>query len=346
MQEMANGVGATQTGNARKTEASKKAQHSGCSRVRWTSFLLAVALSCYVSNIHAQVEGLTKAVSVSSSAPPTFSRDVQEVGVVLTVTNWFGHFVKGLSEADLRILDNNQPVQKITYFQSQTNLPLKVGIVVDASASIAGRFRFEMRSAGAFLHRVLRQDRDAGVIVGFNQKVELYQTLSSHEDFLSRIMASLRPGGDTAIYDAVAFTCRELAKVDDDQPTRRALILLTDGDDNSSEISLQQAIESALRSNTIVYVLSTNPDYSLSLGEPGELAMKQLAEATGGRLLRADNNDDVSRAFSKISRELRNQYAIGYKPPSGHPDGLFHRLQIQGPKSLHIYYRLGYFAVR
>jgi Ca-activated chloride channel family protein len=280
------------------------------------------------------------------AALPTFTKNVQEVNLVLTVTNWLGHFVKDLSEDDIRILDNNQPAERITYFQTQTNLPLRVGVVIDASASITHRFRFEQKSASAFLKKVLRRGYDSALLVSFNEQAQLVQDPTDDHKILSEAMTRFQPGGETAVYDAVAFSCKELAKLRDANPTRQALILITDGEDNHSRLTLEQAVEAALRSETIVYVLSTNPIYSTDLGEKGDTNMKQLAEATGGRLLRADTEDDVSRAFTKIDRELRNQYAIGYKPPVGRPDGLFHRLVVLGPKRLRMFHRAGYFASR
>ena len=217
---------------------------------------------------------------------------------------------------------------------------------MDASSSVTYRFKFEQRSASAFLKHVLRPGSDSALLVSFNEEARLIQPATDDHTEFSRSITRFHPGGETAVYDAVAFGCKELAKLQDANPTRRALILITDGEDNHSRINLEQAVESALRSETIVYVLSTNPAYSTDLGDKGDTNMRKLAESTGGRLLRADTEDDVSRAFSKISRELRNQYAIGYKPPPGPPDGLFHRLIVVGPKRLHIYHRIGYFAAK
>ena len=280
----------------------------------------------------------------ATSALPTISKEVQEVNVLLTATNWLGHFVKDLNESDVRILDNGRPVERITYFQSQTNLPLRVGILMDASASVTYRFKFEQKSAGAFLRHVLRPGSDLALLVNFNEQPHLAQSLTDKHELVTNAMTHFLPGGETAVYDAVAFACTELTKLRDSLPTRRALILITDGDDNHSRLSLQQAVEAALRSETVIYVLSTNPEYSLSLGDAGEKNMKRLAEATGGRLLRAATDDDVSRAFGKIDHELRNQYAIGYTPPSVRPDGLFHRLIVLGPKRLRLFHRQGYYA--
>jgi VWFA-related protein len=274
----------------------------------------------------------------------TVNKEVQEVNLVLTVTNRWGHFVHNLTENDLSILDNDRPVEKITYFQPQTDLPLRVAVVVDTSSSITHRFHFEQKAATAFLRRVLRHDSDLAVVIGFNQQVTLAQAATEDMDLLSAGIKKLTPEGETAVYDAVSVACQELLKVKDHQPSRRAIILITDGEDNDSHIDLQQAVERALRAEAVVYVLSTNPEYAIRVAEEGDRSMKQLAQATGGRLLRADSQSDVISAFSKIAKELRSQYAIGYKPANHGPDGLFHRLSVLGPKKFHLFHRSGYYA--
>ncbi|PYV89376.1 MAG: VWA domain-containing protein [Acidobacteria bacterium] len=274
----------------------------------------------------------------------TVSKEVQEVNLVLTVTNRWGHFVHNLTESDLSILDNDRPVEKITYFQPQTDLPLRVALVVDTSSSIIHRFGFEQKAATAFLHRVLRHDSDLALVIGFNQQVTVAQPATEDMNLLSAGLKKLKPEGETAVYDGVSVACQELMHVKDNQPSRRAIILITDGEDNHSRIGLQQAVERALRVEAVVYVLSTNPEYTISLAEEGDRSMRHLAEATGGRLLRADSQSDVASAFSKIAKELRSQYAIGYKPANQGPDGLFHRLSVLGPKKFHLFHRSGYYA--
>ncbi len=136
-----------------------------------------------------------------------------------------------------------------------------------------------------------------------------------------------------------------MSAIRESEPSRHALILISDGEDNHSRSHLDEAVEAALRSDSVVYVVSTNaPDGMVGLEGEGDEAMKKLAEATGGRLLHAEGDGEIASAFRKIERELRSQYAIGYKPASDAPDGLFHRLVVVGPKKLRIFHRLGYFA--
>lgn len=284
------------------------------------------------------------AAAIAAGALPTFHTQVDEVNVVFTVTNKHGHFVHNLSESDLAVLDNDQPPEKITYFQSQTDLPLRVALVIDSSDSVTNRFPFERKAALAFLKRVLRPKSDLGLVIGFNQQIHVTQSATADLDLLSSGLRQLHPSGETAIYDAVMVASQHLAKVKDTEPSRRVIILITDGEDNRSHIGLQQAVDAALRAETVVYVLSTNPEYSIDLAEQGDKDMKQLSEATGGRLLRASDEDSVSGAFAKVEKELRSQYALGYKPATGHADGLFHRLTLLGPRKLKVFHRLGYFA--
>lgn len=281
----------------------------------------------------------------AAASIPTIDRQVQEVSLILTVTNKRGHFVRDLNEADFNILDNGRAPDRITYFQPQTNLPLRVALVIDTSDSVTYRFNFERKAAAGFFRHVLRAPADLGSLVGFNHEVHIAQGPTSNTKTLADALKGLRPGGETAVYDAVIAASEQMSSIHDAQPVRHAIIVITDGEDNQSQAHLDQAIEAALRSESIVYVVSTNPQNEESgLAGEGDKAMKQLAEATGGRLLRGQDDGDVASAFRKIEKELRSQYAIGYKPSSRVPDGLFHRLVVLGPHKFHIVHRLGYFA--
>jgi VWFA-related protein len=292
----------------------------------------------------AQSDGLPGSFALTAASIPTIDRHVQEVSLILTVTNKRGRFVRDLTESDFNILDNGQTPDRITFFQPQTNLPLRVALALDTSDSVTYRFAFEQKAAAAFFRHVLHT-ADLGSIVAFNQEAHVVQEPTHDTKSLDAALHRLHPGGETAVYDAVVAAARQLSAVPDNRPSRHAIIVISDGEDNHSHSHLQDAVEAALRSESVVYVVSTNsPDVEFGLAGQGDSAMKDLAEATGGRLLHADGAGDVATAFSKIERELRSQYAIGYKPASNAPDGLFHRLVVVGPKKLHIFHRLGYFA--
>jgi len=272
----------------------------------------------------------------------TVKKEVQEVNLILTITDRRRHFVRNLTQAQITIQDNSQPPEKITYFESQTNLPLRVALVIDASDSVFYCFGVEKQAAETFLRRILRSASDMALVIGFNEHARLAQGPTGDHHLLSRAIKGILPGGETAIYDAVALASQELGGINDTQPSRRAIILITDGDDNSSQITLQHATEIAQRNETIIYVLDTSLEYSTS--KNAELAMKRLSEVTGGQYLRADNEDRIESAFSKIEAELRSQYAIGYKPANTRPDGSFHQIFVLAPKDLVVRHRQGYFA--
>jgi VWFA-related protein len=284
--------------------------------------------------------------SVVPSMPvslPSIKTEAQEVNLTFTVTDRHGHFVRNLAPADFTIQDNGKPPAKITYFESQSGLPLRLAMVIDTSDSVSFAFNDEKQSAAHFLKRVLRPTSDLALIIGFNQEVQLVQEFASDNKLLSHAIRELPSGGKTAIYDAVSAASQLLAKVKETQPVRRAIILITDGDDNSSHIPLEQAEEVAQRNECAVYVMSinllTDPDR-----EQSDRVMKELSDVTGGTFLRVQSEEGVSIAFSDLEEGLRSQYLMSYKPASVTPDGSFHRLVFSGPKKLRIHHRDGYFA--
>jgi VWFA-related protein len=149
------------------------------------------------------------------------------------------------------------------------------------------------------------------MVIGFNQRVHVAGAATNDPKKLKDDMHRLSVGGETAVYDAVRVAAQQLSKIHDNQPTRRAIILISDGEDNRSHIGLEDAISAALHADAVVYVLTTNPELSISLAQQGDHDMRQLAENTGGRLLRAGEDDDVKGAFNKLAQELRSQYAMG-----------------------------------
>ena len=309
-----------------------------------TDFFLSPAQMRQAESLYPQAGALANSVvSSGSSFSPTIRKDVQEVNLTFTVTDHHGHFVRNLAPSDFTIHDNGELPERVTYFEAQSGLPLRLAIVIDSSASVAYAFNDEKQSAAVFLKRILRRDSDLALIIGFNKDVRLVQELTSDKDLLSHSIRKLRSGGETAIYDAVSAASQQLARVRETQPVRRVIILITDGEDNSSHIDLEQAEEVAQRNECAVYVMSINAGIDREL-ERADRAMKELSEVTGGNFLRARADYGLTTAFSKIDKVLRSQYLISYKPANVRPDGSFHRLVVLGPKKLQIHHRHGYFA--
>jgi len=275
---------------------------------------------------------------------PTIVKRVNEVNLLLSVTNHKGRFVQNLNPTDLVISDNGEPPDKITYFQRQTDLPLRVALVVDTSDSVVNRFAFEKRSAEAFLEGILRPESDQALVVSFNQAPTMVQP-ATHDLFqLNKAIQSLPIGGETSVYDAVALAADELLAIPDSQPVRRVIVLVTDGADNHSQISLVRAAEHALRAESVIYVVNTTALIVSDLEREADRAVKYLADATGGSTLYANLDRDVAKSFQKIQQELRSQYAVGYRPRNLISGLLFRTIRILGPKGIRIRYRAGYFV--
>ena len=269
---------------------------------------------------------------------------VDEVNVVFTVTDKRDHFVKDLTENDFRVYDDNKPALSIASFSRQTNLPLRVGLLIDASNSIRDRFKFEQEAAIEFLNQIIRPRYDRAFVVGFDTTPEVTQDFTDSPEQLSKGVRMLRAGGGTAMFDAIYFACRDkLMGVDKGQiATRRAIILLSDGEDNQSRVTRDEAIEMAQRAEVIIYAISTNTS---GLVTRGDKVLKYFSEQTGGKAFFPFKVEDVANAFTEISDELRSQYAISYKPADFNANGKYRSIEILADnKKYHVRARKGYYA--
>ena len=274
----------------------------------------------------------------------TIKRNVNEVDVVFTVTDKHGRFVKDLKKEDFKVLDDNKP-QQILNFRSETDLPLRVGLLIDASNSIRDRFKFEQESAIEFLNQIIRQRKDQAFVIGFDTVAEVTQDYTDNTESLARGVRMLRAGGGTALFDAIYYACREKLMNPPSNPsgTRRAIILLSDGDDNQSRVTREEAVEMAQRAGVIIYAISTNITGQKSRGDK---VLERFAETTGGRLFTPFKLQDVADAFTDIQSELRSQYAISYHPTDFVADGRYRTIDIDaaGKKNLKVRAKKGYYA--
>jgi len=275
---------------------------------------------------------------------PKIRVGTNEVNVVFTVTDKHGKRVTDLKQADFRFVDDSKPAMEIRSFHAETNLPLQVGLLIDASSSVRDRFKFEQESAIEFLNQTVRKRFDQAFVVGFDATPEVTQDFTDETEKLSRGVRDLRPGGGTALYDAVYYACREkLLKQPQNGPTRRAIILLSDGDDNQSHVTREEAIEMAQRAEAIIYTISTNVSGTKGAGDR---QLERMADATGGRAFAPFQIRDVANAFAEIQDELRSQYAVSYKPADFKPDGHFRTIEIvaNDRKNFRVRARRGYYA--
>ena len=288
----------------------------------------------------AQLENPAKSESDESVA--TIVHVVNEVRVVFTVTDRHGRYIKDMKRTDFRVIDDQKPAE-MRSFRSETDLPLQVGLLVDASNSVRDRFKFEQEAAIEFLNAVIRPRYDKAFVVGFDATPEVTQDFTDSTEGLSAGVRMLRAGGGTAMYDALYFACRDkLLKQEQTGPVRRAIILLSDGEDNLSHVTREEAIDMAARAEVIVYTISTNIS---GMHGKGDKVLERIAEATGGRAFFPFQMRDVSDAFLSIQEELRSQYAIAYKPANFAADGRYRTIEILAhDKGLKVRTRKGYYA--
>lgn len=269
--------------------------------------------------------------------------DVELVNLIFTATDKHGHFVRDLKRSDVRLMDEGKAPLRVDAFESETGLPLRVGLLIDASNSIRDRFRFEQDAAVEFLHQVVRPNSDLAFVVGFDSLVELTQDYTDNTDKLSRGVRVLRPGGGTALHDAIVLACEKLATAPNRGGGRRAIILLSDGDDNQSRHTREEAVEAALRAEVIIYVISTN---IAGDDKKGDKVLMRYAEATGGKVFFPLRIEDVANGFAEIQDELRSQYAIAYKPQNFESDGRYRAIALDAPgrPGVKLRARKGYYA--
>jgi Ca-activated chloride channel family protein len=269
---------------------------------------------------------------------------VNEVNLIFTVTDKHGNFIPNLKQSDFALLDDQKAPARISSFTQQTNLPLRVGIVIDASTSIRSRFQFEQQAATEFLLQAVKSRSDRAFVMGFDSTPTVTQDWTNNLDALQTGVSKLRPGGGTALYDAVYTACRDkLLDISRGQePVRRAMVLVSDGNDNQSRAYIDDAIKMCQRSETIIYAISTN--WTPSRGK-GDDVLERMAKATGGRAFFPPSVDEMAIGFSSIEEELRSQYALTYTPADFKADGAFRTIYLfANDRRYQVRTREGYFS--
>jgi Ca-activated chloride channel family protein len=269
--------------------------------------------------------------------------EVNRVDVLFTVSDKKGRFVTDLGKTDFEVFENKKP-QNILDFAAESDLPLRLAILIDTSNSIRERFRFQQEAATRFIDGVIRPRQDKATIVSFDTAAEVVADLTDDTEKLDKAIQNLRPGGGTALYDAIFFACRD--KLMQDQPRhkfRRAMVILSDGEDNNSRYTRDQALEMAQKADVVIYTISTN---ITRIPTDGDKIMRYFAEETGGLPFFPFKAEDLSQSFENIANELRHQYMILYRPEPLKTDGLYHSvsIRIHGRKDLVVRARKGYYA--
>ncbi len=268
--------------------------------------------------------------------------DVSRVPLLFTVTDKKKRFITDLEKDDFEVLDNGDK-QEILEFVRESDLPLRIGILMDTSNSIRGRFRFEQEAAIEFIRGVLAEDKDRAFLVSFDTRAELMVDFTNDPEELANGVRSLRAGGGTALYDAVYYACRD--KLPEDRPLeqfRRALIIIGDGEDNQSSLSRDMALEMAHKAEAVVYTISTNRSGQRLAGDK---TLRHFAEQTGGIAFHPFQARDLEQSFADIANELRHQYFFIYSPTNFAMDGSFHKIKVKtNVKNSFVRARSGYYA--
>jgi Ca-activated chloride channel family protein len=276
----------------------------------------------------------------------TLKTSVSEVNLIFTVTDKHGKFINNLQPKDFALLDNQKPPAEIFSFSQQSNLPLRVGLLIDTSTSIRLRFKFEQQAANEFLLEVLRPQTDRAFVMGFDFKAYITQDYTNNPDALEAGINKLQAAGGTALYDSVYTACRDklLSAAPVQALVRKALIVVSDGNDNYSRATLDDAIKMCQRAQAEVYTISTNTGPSRDRGDD---TLVKISLATGGTTFFPKRIEDIANEFHAIQDELRSQYALAYKPSDFKTDGSFRtiyfealdrRYTVRAPK--------GYFATQ
>jgi VWFA-related protein len=285
-----------------------------------------------------------------SSEPWTVQKRVDEVTVFFTATD--GHrFVQDLTQENIRVMDDHKPVVRISAFGHQRDLPLRLGLVVDTSASVNPRFRFEQQAATQFLRKIVRRDLDRAFVLGFADRANVTQDYSDDPEQLAAGVTALHNGGGTALFDAIHSACEKLTTAKASEPAARILIVLSDGDDNTSRTTLSRAIDMAQMRDVTIYAINTRIESinfsNIERTAKGDAALKEIAEQTGGRSFVRMSTWELTRAFSAIEEEMRNRYSLSYQPRDLEENDRFRRIQIAAEKSgrrFRIHARKGYYA--
>jgi VWFA-related protein len=291
----------------------------------------------------AQAAPLPAAQPAGQEAAPTIRMNVNEVSLIFTVTDKNGHYISNLRQSDFALLDDRKAPSHVRSFHQQINLPLRVGIVIDSSTSIRKRFQFEQQSAIEFLLEILKARSDRAFVMDFAETPTIDQDWTNNLDALETGVNRIRPAGGTAMYDAVYTACRDkLLTERGPEPVRKAIVLISDGNDIVSHVYQDETIKMCQRAETIIYAISTN--WTPSRGS-ADKALTKLAEETGGQVFFPPSVEEMSNSFHNIEEELRSQYALIYTPADFKYDGGYRPIYLYcNDRSYQARAKKGYFA--
>ncbi len=289
-------------------------------------------------------ESVTPAVSSGAAGIWTIHKVVDETALFFAVSR-HGQMVNDLQPSEIQIRDDNQPPQKILQFVPQSKLPLRLGLLIDTSGSVQGRFSFEKRAAAKFLQKVLNGTSDLGFVAGFSSDTNVTQDFTAEAKDLKTGIEKLSNGGGTALFDAVSFACWKLSAYPETERVAKVLVVVSDGEDNSSHRSLKQSIEEAEASGVTIYTLSTSDDAGTKTD--ADRVLEVLAERSGGDSMFPGDLMALDKSLDKLRDLIRSRYLVAYRAVDFAPDGKYHSVRITAEKDgkrLQVHARKGYYA--
>jgi VWFA-related protein len=303
----------------------------------------------------------------AEDAPATIKVDVDIVNVLASVRDKKGSLIPNLEKTDFTVLEDGKQ-QQIKYFTKETDLPLTIGLLIDVSASQRNLIEIEHNAASQFFSKVLRK-KDEAFLISFGEEAELLQDYTGSPQLLNRGLGELRvssgvgglhPGPvptagqprGTVLYDAVYLAANDKLKT---EVGRKVIVVITDGEDQGSRLSMNQAIEAAQKSDAVIYsIYYYDPSaYGRGFGGfsfgggAGEGVLRKMSDETGGHVYKVDRKNTLDRVFDELQEEMRSQYSIGYVPTNDTKDGSYRKIDIKlANKDLKPQARKGYYAVR
>ena len=274
----------------------------------------------------------------------TIRSDVDQVTLFFAVSS-HGRMVNDLRQSDLRILDDNKPPEKVEQFAPQSKLPLRLALLVDTSGSVHDRFSFEKRVAIKFVEKMLSGPSDLGFIAGFSNEITVSQDFSRDPAELAKGIEKLTNGGGTALFDAVSTACRKLGAYPESDRVARVLVILSDGEDNSSQSSLKQTIQAAEGTGVAIYTVSTKEESGDE--SDADKVLELLAERTGGEALFPGDMLALGKSFERLHDLIRSRYLVAYRPADFQPNGSYRAISViaeRDGKRLQVRARKGYHA--
>ena len=290
---------------------------------------------------------------------------VNLVNIIATVVTRREKLVSDLERPEFRVFEDGQE-QKIEFFARDTDLPLRIGLLLDTSNSIRERLEFEKEAAIDFLHNTLRRKKDQAFLMIFDNEPSIIQNYTDDLGALTEAVQKQRAGGGTALYDAVTQAADKLGQAPpspDGSAVRRVIVVITDGEDTLSPASVSRgtAIEAAERTGVAIYCISSSTEWvsATETNDPRKMVQRKMmktesdkvldefAGETGGRAFYPYSVDDLGQSFQDIGQELRSQYALAYVPVGIAADGHFHKIRVDvARKGLVVRHRKGYYAPR